>query len=409
MGIVHIDKVKQDMVLSDDVKDINGRFLLKKGQVIQSNHVKILKKWGVTEVNIVGNAGTEESAETYVDPELIEKIKENTKPVFKYTDLSHPAVKEIFRLAVLHRSQNNNLGTEQNVISPDSGYDDSEDNMIKDVRKTIFENEIKLPEIPSIVFELNEVIADTFSTAVSIAQTVNKSPSLTALLLKIVNSSFYGFPSKIDSISRAVMMIGTREISSLALGISVIKIFKGIPKDIFEMDSFLKHSFACGIISRMLAAHKNLAQTEQLFVSVLLHDIGRLIIYKYFPAQARSLLYRAKNSGNLLYEEESSLLGSKHTIIGKYLLKKWKLPFSLENNIFYHHNPSNAQDPVQAGIVHLADIIVNSLGIGSSGEKFVPPLDNEAWDRLDLMPSSFEMVIRQATHQLSSFESFLQG
>ena len=88
-------------------------------------------------------------------------------------------------------------------------------------------------------------------------------------------------------------------------------------------------------------------------------------------------------------------------------MTQWKLPLILENNVAYHHKPSEAQHPISATVVHLADIIVNSLGIGSSGEKFVPPLDNQAWDNLQLSPSCLKTVIGQATHQFYALESIL--
>jgi HD-like signal output (HDOD) protein len=91
------------------------------------------------------------------------------------------------------------------------------------------------------------------------------------------------------------------------------------------------------------------------------------------------------------------------------LIQQWKLPTSLENNIFYHHNPSEAQQSVPATMVHLADIITNGLGIGTSGERFVPPLDNKAWEDLGLSPSCFETVIKQATHQFFALESMLEN
>ncbi len=268
--------------------------------------------------------------------------------------------------------------------------------------------EIVLPEIPAVVFELNEVIANPLSSADHIARVVNRSPSLTALLLKIVNSSFYGFPSKIDKVSHAVTLIGTREISGLALGISILSIFKNIPKEMIDMYSYLKHSLACGILSRILAAQKNFGQTEQLFVSGLLHDLGRLILYLYFTEESRNILSRARNSNKLLYEEEHDYLGCDHAQVGKQLMEQWKLPLILENNVLYHHKPSEAQQPIPAAIVHLADIIVNSLGIGSSGEKFVPPLDTAAWENLDLPLSGFDAAIGQTTHQFYALESILQ-
>jgi HD-like signal output (HDOD) protein len=394
------------MVLSDEVKDVKGRLLLKKGQIIESNHIRILKMWGVTEVNVVGDASCEEDTETEIDQALLEKVTEDTRRDFVHVDLDHPANSELFRLSVLYRSAQGKLKKEQ-ITGPDE-YKDAASQAKPDVRKKIKQDEVKLPEIPSIVFELNEIMADPLSSADDIAQIVSKSPSLATVLLKIVNSSFYGFPSKIDSISRAVTMIGTREIGSLAVGISVITLFDGIPKTLIDMHGFLRHGFACGIISRILAAQKSLPQTEQLFVSGLLHDIGRAIVYQYFPQHANMLLCRSLESGKLLYQEETACLGCKHTEIGSHLLKKWKLPFSLENNISCHHNPSTADDPVQAVIVQMADIISNALELGTSGERFVPNLDYKAWDGLGLSPSCFDVVIRQGINQLTVFEHFLQ-
>jgi len=406
MGVVHTDKLQEDMVLSKDIKDINGRLLLAKGEKIHANHIRIFKMWGIPEVIVIGDFGSEEDSESHVEPDLYDKISEYTKYIFKHADVSHPAVEELFRLSVIFRGRHNLFESEREISL--SKRNDKKNHILKDVYKKIVQRRIKLPEIPSIIFELNEVIANPFASANSIAEVVKKSPSLTALLLRIVNSSFYGFPSQIDSISRAVTIIGTREIADLALGISTITMFKDIPKEIIEMSSFLKHSFFCGIISRILAAHKNIPKTEQLFVAGLLHDIGKLIVYRYFPEQAKFLLMRSAETDRLLYQEELDCLGCKHTDIGRYLLQQWKLPFELENTVFYHHNPSKTSNQIHAAIVHLADIIVNGLGIGSSGERFVPPLDYKAWDILDLSPSIFEMVISQATHQLVTFETFLK-
>ena len=406
MGTIHINKLKPGMVLDEEVKDINGRLLLKKGKNIQSAHIRIFKIWGVTEVNICGNNGNKNTSGGNVDPEKIEKIKEYTHNLFCHTDLEHPALKEIFRISVQFRSKQSFPHEEQkaDLVELESPQNSGNRNLLKKLNQ---EN-ITLPEIPSIVFELNEVIANPLSSAEDIAQVVQRSPTLTALLLKIVNSPFYGFPSKIDKISLAVTLIGTREISGLALGISVISLFKNIPKEILNMYSFLKHSLACGIISRILAAHKNIPQTEQLFVSGLLHDLGRLILYSYFPEEARNILSRARSTNMLLYLQENDSLGCNHTDIVKQLLQQWKLPMVLENNVFYHHDPSVASQPVPATLVHLADIITNSLGIGTSGERFVPPLDNEAWDNLGLSPTCFDIVVKQATHQFFALESMLE-
>ena len=405
MGIIHINKLKPGMVLDEEVRDINGRLLLKKDKQIQTAHIRIFKIWGITEVNIRGSNSSKDASASSVDPEQIEKIKQNTLDLFRHVDLDHPANKEIFRISILFRSKYDLSHQESKISLPESDLQRAKAE--NDFLQKLEQENISLPEIPSIVFELNEVIANPLSSAEDIAQVVHRSPSLTALLLKIVNSPFYGFPSKIDKISLAVTLIGTREISGLALGISIISQFNNIPKEILSMYSFLRHSLACGIISRILAAHKSIPQTEQLFVSGLLHDLGRLILYSYFPEESLNILGRARLSDKLLYQQETDYLGCNHTHLVKQLLQQWKLPMVLENNVFYHHNPSEAQQPIPATLVHLADVITNSLGIGTSGERYVPPLDNAAWENLGLSPTCFDVVVKQATHQYFALESML--
>ena len=407
MYAVPTDKLKPGKILAEEVRDINGRLLLARGNEIADNHIRIFKIWGVSEVAVEGPDKGGDKFDPDLNPEIFEQVHTTVLSLFRHTDLEHPIIKNIFNLAVQFRCKHNLIETEENFNLEEHRTvpGDQDVNFIQRLNKS----KIVLPEIPSVVFELNEVIANPMSSADHIAQVVNQSPSLTALLLKIVNSSFYGFPSKIDKISHAVTLIGTREISGLALGISILSIFKDIPREMIDMHSFLKHSLACGILARILAAQKNFGQTEQLFVSGLLHDLGRLILYLYFTDESCNILSRSRNNQTLLYAEETNYLGCDHAQIGKQLMEQWKLPLILENSVLYHHNPSEAQQPIPATIVHLADIIVNSLGIGSSGEKFVPPLDTAAWENLDLPLSSFDTVIGQATHQFYSLESILQG
>lgn len=397
------------MVLAGAVRDINGRLLLSEGKTIQPDHLRIFKMWGVSEVPIQGPGdGPTETEANYFDPKIVKKAEEHCQRTFLHAGNDHPALEEIFRLAVHHHCLKPPLDPQPIVrgieaVSPESFKISPEDILAK-----LNRNDIVLPEIPSIVFELNEVIANPLSSAEHIADVVNKSPSLTAVLLKIVNSSFYGLPAKVDKVSLAVTLIGTREISSLALGISILSMFKNIPKNIIDMYSFLRHSLACGITARILAAQMNLRQTEQLFVSGLLHDLGRLLLYIYFPNESMAVLQKASESGELLYIEEQTLLGCDHCDIGKFLTNQWKLPLLLENNVAYHHWPSKSPEPILTAVVHLADILVHALGYGSTGEFYVPPLDERAWIELKLSPSCFETVIKQALHQIEVLENIIE-
>jgi putative nucleotidyltransferase with HDIG domain len=277
------------------------------------------------------------------------------------------------------------------------------------MRKKVRSRDIKLPEIPSIIFTLNDTIADPFSSADDIAQVINKSPGLSALLLRIVNSAFYGFPSRIDSVTRAVTIIGSKEVSAIAVGISTMEVFKDIPKSVFDMQAFTHHSLACGVLARILAAGGNIRNTEQLFVSGLLHDIGRMVIFKYFPEQAGWMLSGFAHENASLYDVEKSVMGFRHTDIAADLFEKWKFPVALSQNVVYHHRPLAAQDPAKAAIIHLADIIAHSLGEGKSGEWRVPALDTAAWDKLRLSPQTLATIIPQAIHHLGFMMTIFQS
>ena len=407
MIVVPTDKVKSGQILATEVRDINGRLLLSRGHTIEPNHIRIFKIWGISEVHLVGADCHDDRSDPLMDSAIIEQTEKSVKALFCHVDLQHPAIEEIYRISVQFRFKHAIMVEEDGltVDNPSIPRHRREEDFLKKLKK----KKIILPEIPTLAFELKQVIEDPMSSAEHIARVVSRSPSLTAVLLKIVNSSFYSLPTKISTVSHAVSLIGTQEISVLALGISILSVFKNIPKETIDMHSFIRHSLICGLLSRVFAAHKNVPQTEQLFVSGLLHDLGRLILYNYFPDESRRILARSRERNKLLYKEEKDYLGCDHTQLGVQLMRQWKLPIVLENNILHHHKPSKAQQSVPATIVHLADIIANSLGIGSSGEKFIPPLDYNAWENLNLPPSSFETIIGQATHQFHAIDRILNA
>jgi HD-like signal output (HDOD) protein len=407
MGTVRTKQLKLGMVLADDVRDVKGRLLLTKGKPIAPEHIRIFKIWGISQVHILGPQGeTEAPAAPPVDSDWLERVRKETEFIFRYTDRDHPAIYEIFSLAVNHRAAAPPRAADSVPMEIPAAGPAPQDG---DLLQKFIEKDIVLPEIPSIIFELNEVIANPLSSTDQMAQVINKSPSLTALLLKIVNSSFYGLPSKVDRVSLAVTLVGTRELSALALGISILSMFRKIPSRLLSMPLFLQHSLACGIVARLLAVQKNMRQTEQMFTAGLLHDLGRLVTFIYFPDEALAVMRHAATKSVCLYAAENDLFGCHHGHIGKYILNQWRLPLILENNVCFHHDPMNAPDPAAAALVHVADLLVNALGIGTSGERFVPPLDPKAWEAAGLSAGCFEMVISQAVNQFNTLEFLLQA
>ncbi|BBO90907.1 HDOD domain-containing protein [Desulfosarcina ovata] len=397
MAYIPTRQLKPGMILSEDVADVNGRLLLAKGQAIGANHLTVFKMWGVPEVAVDQDENVPADPAPALDPAVMRRVAEGLQPAFADNDLTHPAVAEIFRQAILHRCRK---GTVQRTAAADRPVkvvsSPTSDGTAR--RRSLRTRDIQLPEIPTLIFRLNDTIADPFSSADDIAQVISKSPGLSALLLKIVNSAFYGFPSRIDSIARAVAIIGSKEVSALAVGITTLEVFKDIPKTVFDMQAFTHHSLACGVLARILAASGSIRNTEQMFVSGLLHDIGRLVIFRYFSKEAAQML--ASPTGGSLYDQEKRALGFRHTDIAVDLFEKWKFPVALTQNVIFHHRPVSAQDPVKAAIVHLADMIAHSLGEGKSGEWRIPVLDIAAWEKLRLSPRALATMIPQALHHL---------
>lgn len=407
MGSIAVDSLEQGMILSEDVRDINTRLLLSKGQKIVPKHIRILKIWGVTEVNVVGPSEGQDADLPAVDPEMVGVIKKRMDVIFQSVNLKNRTINEIYNSSLAYRLRSGRAETQPPEITSSKLSGDL--NKADQIKRQIQKIDARLPETPSIISELNDVIEDPLATSNDVAQVVNKSPSLAALLLKIVNSAYYGFPSAIDRISRAVTIIGTKEISGLALGICVMRAFNDIPSQLLNMQAFIRHSLVCGMLARITAALKNVEQTEQLFISGLLHDIGKLIVFKYYPEHAKACMHEAAASGQSVYQAEKSIIGLNHTQISRYLLKKWRLPSELEDNIVYHHMPAQARQPIMAGIVQLADLIAHGLGIGSSGEISIPCFDDKLLDTIGISNSTVQMIIRQAVHQLGPMEAIFTG
>jgi HD-like signal output (HDOD) protein len=257
-----------------------------------------------------------------------------------------------------------------------------------------------VPSLPAIFARINEAVNDPRNSIAEISNIISEDPGLAARLLRLVNSAFYNFPTRIETISRAVTIVGTQQLRDLALATSVLKLFKGVEKDLVNMEQFWRHSIACGVAARVLASYRRESNNERFFLSGVLHDIGRLILYIRKPDLARSALIKANDSRELLHKVEYEEVGFDHATVGGALLRFWNLPASLEEIVTNHHNPTKSKRyPVETALIHLADVIVHVLKLGSSGERFVPPVDPQAWDCLGLsasvLPPALDLIERQ--------------
>lgn len=259
---------------------------------------------------------------------------------------------------------------------------------------------VEVSSLPMVYTRINDAINNPRMSMNDIGKIISEDSGLSARLLRIVNSAFYGFPAKVESISRAVTIVGTQQLRALALATSVMNMFKGIPGDIVSMESFWRHSVACGLAARVIATYRRESNAEQFFTAGILHDIGRLILYVKIPDMARDALSRSQTRGELLFVTEREVIGFDHGAMGRALLQNWKLPAVLEEVVAFHNNPSGStRFPVETAIVHVADIIAHVMMLGTTGERFVPPLYRKAWDLIGLPESVLAPTVDHVERQ----------
>lgn len=269
----------------------------------------------------------------------------------------------------------------------------------------ILQQEVALPSLPQVVVELQEHINSESSSAEDMGEVISRDVGLAAALLRMVNSAFFAFPSQIETISRAVTVVGTKQLTTLALGASVMGMFK--KTDILDMDMerFWRHSIACGIIARAIAQRLKLEEPERYFVAGLLHDLGRPAMFAAHPDRAQAALALA-HSG-LLTPSEQTAFGFDHARFGSMLLRKWNFPFFIVMGVLHHHNPEKALEHPQAAIIHVADVMAQTLGHGATAHFHIPPLDNAVYDSLPLTTDMLTTITEELDEILDAFCSLL--
>ena len=252
-----------------------------------------------------------------------------------------------------------------------------------------------------IIQEISAVLGDQNSTLANLAEVVEKDPDLTARLLKLGNSAFFGFPSRLETVSDAINLIGIQQVQDLILASSVVELFEGISPESVNMESFWKHSLACAVGARCLAVARQLPKAEKFFVAGLLHDLGRLVLLCRAPAEAARVISLCQGQRRLMRDVEFELLGFDHTHIGESLMKQWQYPPNLVSAVAFHHHPMSAGVfQLESSVIHLADYLVHAMQMGGSGERFVPPLNARAWERLGLSTVIIETVIKSIDEQI---------
>jgi HD-like signal output (HDOD) protein len=261
---------------------------------------------------------------------------------------------------------------------------------------------------PFIYSRLNEAINHPRTSIKDIAQIINEDQGLTVRLLKLANSPLFGYLSKVDTISRAVTIVGTQQLRDLALAASVMGVFKNIPEELMSMSLFWRHSVTCGIFSRNLAVYLREPNVERFFVAGMLHDLGQLVMCTTIPGTVTQLLDSSRDNKQLHHLTERQKLGFNHATLGGALLNAWKLPVNITEPVACHHAPDDARKfPLEAAVVHLAEIFCQAMKFGFAGEEYVAPLQPKAWERLGIPVNMLSTIIHQSEPQIEEIFAIL--
>ncbi|OZG73407.1 hypothetical protein BTA51_10285 [Hahella sp. CCB-MM4] len=233
--------------------------------------------------------------------------------------------------------------------------------------------------LPDVVTRLQEVLEDKASTFEDVADVVSLDPVLTSKLLKLANSAFYAFAAQIDTIPRAINIIGADAVFNLALANSALDAFNRLPKDIIDLDRFWRISVDCALIAKQLGKSVSNQSVERLFVTGLLHNIGELICVIQLPDQAREIA--SQTDPDLSLESQKSMLGFSYLELSKEFMKGWQLPPEIYEVVGGIAAPVSSKFPIESTILCLARKIAYAL-------ENQPPTDIESLiepDQLELL------------------------
>jgi putative nucleotidyltransferase with HDIG domain len=276
-----------------------------------------------------------------------------------------------------------------------------------------------LPSLPEVIYKINSLMEDDTISVNYIGNLMTKDISLSAKILKIVNSPFYGFPQRIYNLNLALVLLGSNTLKSIIITSSIFELMKDTMKGLWE------HSLFCGLTAKYIAkqinGNKQLIDEDLVFSAGLLHDIGKLIIAIKFRADFDSIIKLAEEKKQVYSEAEMEILDISHADVGYYLTKSWNYPASIYTPIRFHHdfmmlyknenitknyNVKSIADNknkvsslnnyvIETAIVNLSDILTKSLRIGFSGSIYVDEIKNEIMEILSIDLDFLKKIIEE--------------
>lgn len=243
-----------------------------------------------------------------------------------------------------------------------------------------------IPTLPEVMTRVIKMVEDPRTTALELAEVIGKDQALTAKILKLANSAFYGFPQKIGTIHLAIVVLGFQSVKDLGLSAAVVETFNEseIP-ELFDLHKFWIHTIAVAAGCKLLSQDKKIAVGGEIFVAGLLHDIGKLVLTRYLTDEYKEVLQTARRLKLSLVQVENEQLGFNHADVGGWLAEQWNLPRIQVNALLYHHYPwLSYREPNLAMVVNFANLLAYRLGHPPADELEAPVYHHKVGSYLEV-------------------------
>lgn len=268
----------------------------------------------------------------------------------------------------------------------------------------------EISTLPEITIKIIETVENPKSTARDLHQIIKNDPALSAKILKVVNSAFYGLPGKIGTVDRAIVLLGLSAVKNIAIAASITRLFKGMQlTQEFSAKDLWTHSLAVGVASRMLHKQIHKHGGDDLFLAGLIHDLGILMIRQAFPERLVEIINRVMKTGEDYCAVETEILGTDHQAFGAGLGTKWKFPRQLRAAMGYHHKTDQLAEDSRtlAQVIHLADVLCCCGRLGFHLTVHSTALAPEQLVAIGVNTDQVAEVIEHLPEQVSVAESML--
>ncbi|BCX89843.1 hypothetical protein MIN45_P2216 [Methylomarinovum tepidoasis] len=275
---------------------------------------------------------------------------------------------------------------------------------------SLLRGDVQLASSPEIYRKLCQIIEDPRKTVRDAEQVIEHDPGVSARLLRLVNSAFYGFPRQIVSIAHAISLIGMEALRQLVLATTVIERFGRYANPLMEMRVFWHMSVWGALLARELGRHSRMEpDLEPLFVCGLLHEIGRLVIYAKIPELARAALLLAEGGAFDETEAERLTYGFDHYQLAAELARRWQLPQVIVTTLAWHGRPEEAEDFREQTAIVTASLVLSRNKVLGLGIEKLPPHYKEWLALAAVSDAALEQAQAQADEQFDAVSNLLLG